>query len=232
MKPFRFQKFEIKQSREVFRVGTDGVLLGALVSVAQSENALEVGVGTGLISLMLAQRNSELKIVAIDIDPKAALLAKENFQASSFSARLSVQHKDFKELSQETLYDLIVSNPPYFSPNDSIKDRVARQTVNLNFPELIEGVRRHLSPNGIFSVVIPSQFTTEFTESATQAGLHLVRMVSVQGVSSGPIVRVVLEFKFEKQNLIKENLTVEEKPRVFSKQYLELTKEFHLFNRD
>ncbi len=232
MKPFRFKKFEIKQSSKVFRVGTDGVLLGALASVTQSKNALEVGVGTGLISLMLAQRNSKLNIKGIDINPLAALLAKENFEASSYSSRLSVEKIDFKELSKRGSYDLIVSNPPYFLPNHSSKDKIARQTLHLNFPELIEGVGRHLSSHGTFSVIIPSQFKDEFAEYAVRVGLFLSRMVSIRGTHSGPVVRVILEFKFGKQDLINESLTIEEKPRVYSKEYLELTKEFHLFNRD
>ncbi|MDO5616038.1 MAG: methyltransferase domain-containing protein, partial [Cruoricaptor ignavus] len=96
MKAFRFQQFEIKQSPNVFRVGTDGVLLGAMCDISGAKNILEIGTGTGLISLMLAQRNRKAEILAIDINPEAVILAKENFAQSPFSERMKVELADFK----------------------------------------------------------------------------------------------------------------------------------------
>ena len=108
-------------------MGTDGVLLGAMCSVENAKNILEVGAGTGLVSLMLAQRNSNAEILAIDIDKNAVKLAEKNFRNSSFSERLRILNQDFKNFNGEEKFDLIVSNPPYFEENNSEKDVVARQ---------------------------------------------------------------------------------------------------------
>ena len=137
MKPFTFQQFTVNQSEDVFRVGTDGVLLGALANISDKKRILEVGTGSGLISLMLAQRNPDCQITAIDINEKAVLLAKENFENSAFSDRLSVMQSDFKNFHDDEAYDLVVSNPPYFDENSSAKDAVARQKIELNFSDLI-----------------------------------------------------------------------------------------------
>jgi tRNA1Val (adenine37-N6)-methyltransferase len=138
MKPFRFQQFSIQQSKNVFRVGTDGVLLGALCSLSSPKNILEVGTGSGLISLMLAQRESSAKILAIDINSEAIELAGINFRNSPFSDRLKTKFQDFKNFESDEKFDLIVCNPPFFEENNSAKDILARQQVELNFENLIE----------------------------------------------------------------------------------------------
>lgn len=113
MKPFRFQQFSVQQSKNVFRVGTDGVLLGALCSLSSPKNILEVGTGSGLISLMLAQRESSAKILAIDINSEAIELAGINFKNSPFSDRLEIKFQDFKNFESDEKFDLIVCNPPF-----------------------------------------------------------------------------------------------------------------------
>ncbi len=230
MKPFRFKKFDIAQSKAVFRVGTDAVLLGAMAEVRGAKIALEVGCGTGIVALMLAQRNPDLKIHAIDISPMAATLASENFQASIFSSRLSVALADFTKLPMEQSYDLIVSNPPYFAPNDSEKDRVARQTLELNFEGLVRSAAKHLASEGILSVVLPNQFKDDFVSLAQEQGLFLVRCIAIQGISGGDTVRVILEFQFRKAPILNQEFTIESSPRVYSEAYLELTKAFHEFS--
>ena len=114
MKPFQFKRFEIQQSKKVFRVGTDGVLLGSLCSVLNAKKALEIGTGTGLISLMVTQRNQTTAILAIDINPEAVQLANENFANSPFQKRISAVHQDLKSWETDEKFDLIFSNPPYF----------------------------------------------------------------------------------------------------------------------
>ena len=117
MKPFHFQRFSIAQSQEVFRVGTDGVLLGALANCMEAQNILEVGTGTGLIALMLAQRNPNAQILALDINEKATELSRENFKNSPFSERLTSINQNFKAFETQQKFDLIVCNPPYFENN-------------------------------------------------------------------------------------------------------------------
>lgn len=150
MKSFKFKQFEIQQSKDVFRVGTDGVLLGALASVNNASKVLEVGTGTGLISLMLAQRISKAEFLGIDINEDAVELTRTNFESSPFALRLKNKLQDFKNFETEEKFDLIVSNPPYFEASESDKDKIARQTIELNFKQLISQSAKLLSENGIF----------------------------------------------------------------------------------
>ncbi len=225
MKPFRFQQFEIQQSKQVFRVGTDGVLLGAMANV--SGRVLEVGTGTGLISLMLAQRFPKSLITAIDIDPNAAQLAQTNFQNSPFSDRLGVLNIDFKALNPPYPFDYIVSNPPYFEANASQKDILARQKLELDFPTLISKSFSLLSPKGALIVIIPSTEAKGFIDTALQQGFFLKQIVNIYGIQGGALKRNLLELS--KLNLPTQstNFTIESSPRQYSPQYLSLTQNFH-----
>ena len=231
MKPFRFQKFEIQQSKNVFRVGTDGVLLGALCDVSNAEKVLEIGSGTGLISLMIAQRNSFSDILALDINEVAVNLTKQNFENSPFFERLKVAHEDFKNFQTPEKFDFIVSNPPYFDENSSQKDILARQNVELNFKDLIEKSSKFLQEKGILSVIIPSDFTKEFIETANDFKLNLVRKVNIFGIENGVLKRNILEFSKSEKIWVEEHFVIEKSPRKYSDQYLELTKEFHIFGK-
>ena len=231
MKPFRFQIFDILQHKNVFRVGTDGVLLGALCQVENAQKILEVGTGTGLISLMLAQRNANAEITALDLNEDAVKLAQENFKNSPFSERLQVFHQDFKTFESQKEYDFVVCNPPFFEENNSVKDILARQQVELTFRNLIEKASKILSSEGIFSVIIPSESAQEFENLAQDFDLHLVRKINIFGIENGVLKRNVLEFSKKKSALETLDFTIEKSPRKYSDQYLELTKEFHVFGK-
>ncbi|MEY8761167.1 tRNA1(Val) (adenine(37)-N6)-methyltransferase [Chryseobacterium tongliaoense] len=229
MKPFRFKQFDIQQSNDVFRVGTDGVLLGALASVSDASKVLEVGTGTGLISLMLAQRNTDADFLGIDINEDAASLTKLNFENSVFASRLKNIHRDFKAFEMEERFDLIVSNPPYFEESDSGKDKIARQTVELNFRQLITKASQFLSGNGIFSVIIPVEAGEAFISMGKENRLFLNRRVNIKGIESSKTKRLILEFSLAETMLQESDFIIEKSPRQYSDQYLELTKEFHVF---
>lgn len=231
MKPFVFQKFQISQSKNVFRVGTDGVLLGALASVKNSEKVLEVGTGTGLVSLMLAQRNPNAKILALDISEEAAQLSGNNFRESVFNSRISAIHQDFKNFETEEKFDFIVSNPPYFEENNSEKDKIARQKTELNFSELIQKSSELISENGAFSVIIPSDSTEFFISESLRFQLKLVRKINVFGILGGTLRRNILEFSKTDFPLEIIDFNIEKSPRNYSDQYLELTKDFHIFKK-
>ena len=231
MKPFRFQKFDILQHKNVFRVGTDGVLLGALCQVENAQKILEVGTGTGLISLMLAQRNANAEITALDLNEDAVKLAQENFKNSPFSKRLQFFHQDFKTFESQEKFDFVVCNPPFFEENNSVKDVLARQQVELTFRNLIEKASKILSSEGIFSVIIPSESVQEFENLAEDFDLYLVRKVNIFGIENGVLKRNVLEFSKKKSALETLDFTIEKSPRKYSDQYLELTKEFHVFGK-
>lgn len=229
MKPFTFKHFEIQQSRNVFRVGTDGVLLGILTDVENAEKVLEIGTGTGLISLMLAQRNLNASFLGLDINEEAVLLTRANFERSPFHARLKNIHQDLKTFKTEKKFDLIVSNPPYFEESGSDKDKVARQTVELNFQQLIEASVQLLTDQGVLSVIIPAEAGEGFTETALENGLFLKRRVNIKGIEHSKTKRFVLDFSFVDHPVEDFDFVVEKSPRQYSDQYLELTKEFHVF---
>lgn len=231
MKPFRFQQFEVQQSSEVFRVGTDAVLLGILSNVHQARAILEVGTGTGIVALMLAQRNSEANILGIDINPEAVQISQDNFYNSPFADRVQSQHQDFKNFETEERFDLIVSNPPYFETNSSEKDILARQRLELDFSDLIQNASQLLSDEGLFSVIIPIDSEKEFTKICLNNKLFLQRKIIIKGINTAKPKRVVLEYSFQKSEVTEEYFVIEKSPRVYSDEYLELTKDFHIFNK-
>lgn len=229
MKSFKFKQFEIQQSADVFRVGTDGVLLGALANVDVAENVLEIGTGTGLVSLMLSQRNVSADFLGIDINEEAVYLTKLNFENSPFNVRLKNILQDFKTFETDKKFDLIISNPPYFETSDSVKDKIARQTIELNFRQLISKSANLLSENGIFSVIIPYEAGKGFIEIAKENDLFLNRKINIYGIENSKIKRLVLEFSLNESDLYESDFIIEKSPRKYSDHYLELTKEFHVF---
>ncbi|MEF9477087.1 tRNA1(Val) (adenine(37)-N6)-methyltransferase [Chryseobacterium sp. RRHN12] len=229
MKPFIFKQFEIQQSKDVFRVGTDGVLLGALADVELASRVLEVGTGTGLISLMLAQRNLHAEFLGLDINEDAAQLTRLNFENSPFRVRLKNNHQDFKTFETRDRFDLIISNPPYFEESGSEKDKIARQTVELNFRQLITKAAELLSGSGIFSVIIPVEAGEIFVSIGKENNLYLRRKINIKGIEGSKTKRLILEFSSEAKEIDESDFIVEKSPRQYSDPYLELTKEFHVF---
>ena len=231
MKPFRFQQFSIQQSKDVFRVGTDGVLLGAMCNVKNAKKILEIGTGTGLISLMLAQRNVSAKISAIDINENAVKLASENFRNSIFNENLKVELKDFKNFETNENFDLVVCNPPFFEENASAKDVLARQQVELNFRNLVEKSTEIITKKGILSIILPSEAATDVKSLAEEFNLYLVREINIYGIESWNLKRNILEFSLAQKPLEISDFVIEKSPREYSDQYLNLTKNFHVFGK-
>lgn len=231
MKPFRFQQFSIQQSKDVFRIGTDGVLLGAMCNVTNAKKILEIGTGTGLISLMLAQRNVSAKILAIDINESAVKLASENFRNSIFNENLKVELKDFKNFETNENFDLVVCNPPFFEENASAKDVLARQQVELNFRNLVEKSTEIITKKGILSIILPSEAATDVKSLAEEFNLYLVREINIYGIEGGNLKRNILEFSLVQKPLEISDFVIEKSPREYSDQYLNLTKNFHVFGK-
>ncbi len=233
MKPFHFQQFSVQQHSEVFRVGTDGVLLGALAQIEETTaSVLEVGTGSGIITLMLAQRYPEATFAAIDINPLAARLAGNNFKASPWSNRLTATVADFRNFETKFTVNHIVCNPPYFEANDSGKDLWARQQLLLTFSDLIQTSSKMLASSGKLSVIIPADSEKTFTEISEQHQLFKSRQVMIFGRRGGQPKRVVLEYiKNTNVQLSEEELVLENNPREYSQEYLELTKDFHIFKK-
>ncbi|PIE50833.1 MAG: tRNA (adenine-N(6)-)-methyltransferase [Flavobacteriales bacterium] len=229
MKKFRFQQFEIQQSKKIFRVGTDAVLLGTLANIEHSENILEVGTGTGIISLMLAQRNPKAHFLGLDIDENAVEFTRINFKNSPFSDRMRVILQDFKHFHTDCQYDLIISNPPYFEKNVSDKDVVARQRLTLDFESLVQKSVGLLTENGRLCIIIPFEFSNEVEKFAQKENLFLKTKINIYGIQGGKQRRVILTFSKQAQKVLERDFVIEKSPRNYSDEYLAITKDFHIF---
>lgn len=231
---FCFKKFKIDQERCAMKIGTDGVLLGAWTSLEiEPESILDIGTGTGVISLMLAQRSDAHTIDALEIDESAYEQCVDNFEASPWGDRVYCYHAGLEEFVDEIedSYDLIVSNPPFYrevvSSGDVSRD-MARQNDSLPFLELLEGVSKLLSENGFFSTIIPFMEEGRFVELAIALKLFPKRITQVKGNKEAPFKRSLLEFSRRKQQVIMAELIIEEERHVYTKDYIKLTKDFYL----
>lgn len=216
------------------KIGTDGVLLGTWASMDKKPNAiLDIGAGTGLLSLMLAQRSLAENIEALEINEDAYEQCVENFEASPWANRLFCYHAGLDEFIEELTepYDLIISNPPFYSEDVSSGNTsrdTARQNQSLPFDELLEGVSKLLAPNGLFTTIIPFKEEQAFVILAASFGLFPDRILRVKGNSSTEIKRSLLEFSFKEAEVSEDELTIEIKRHEYTEQYIELTNEFYL----
>lgn len=219
------------------KVGTDGVLLGAWCSLKNSpKTILDVGTGTGIISLMLAQRSSAATIDGVEIDYSAYEQTVDNFENSNWSDRLYCYNASFQKFAEETnnekvTYDLIVSNPPFYNEDNITTNpsrNKARFTTFLTFKELIQGVSKILSKSGFFSTIIPFKHENEFISLAHQHNLYLNKICRVKGNKNSDIKRILLTFSFIKTEINETNLIIENSRHKYTKEYIELTNSFYL----
>ena len=228
---FKFKQFTVHQQRSAMKVGTDGVLIGAWASVRPADRALlDIGTGTGLIALMLAQRNPKAEVVAVEIDTESAAQASENVAESPWSDRIKVERCAVQEFTPTMKFDLIVSNPPYFVDSLKCPDEsrnTARHTDTLSFAELMHTAERLLAPDGRLAVIVPA----EAALSVIAAGkLHLVRRCDVRTKPNGAPKRVMLEFSPRFEGVAtREELTIGDGSNGgYSPEYIALTRDFYL----
>ncbi len=230
---FRFKKFTIQQSKCAMKVGTDGVLLGAWVSVKNCHNILDVGTGTGLIALMLAQRSNAI-VDGIDIDGDAVIQATENASSSPFKDRVNIYHLSFDDYSATTkqLYDLIVSNPPYFkqslkSPDN--KRTIARHTDNLSFTELIENGKSLLTSDGRIAFILPAKQEKELIDCLHANQMKMIRKTVVFPTPNAQPKRLLVEIsKIMDLTCEEDELIIEKSRHVYTDDYTDLTAGFYL----
>jgi tRNA1Val (adenine37-N6)-methyltransferase len=229
---FRFRQFIIHQEKTAMKVGTDSVLLGSWCDPQGCSRILDVGTGTGILALMLAQR-SEAIIDAIDSDPQAAEQAAGNFALSPWKDRLKAEHLDFAGLLAQNRqkYELVVCNPPYF--RDSLRPpspgrSMARHTDTLQAGELIKGTASLLSENGHFCLVFPAEDEDRMREISAANRLFPSRILRVRPVPSKNFSRVLMELSFREEVAAESELVIENGGRHrYSPEYLELTKEYY-----
>lgn len=234
---FQFKQFTIEQDRCAMKVGTDGVLLGALTSLENNpQTFLDIGAGTGLIALMLAQRSVAEQIDAIEIDEDAYEQCVENFENSPWADRLFCFHASLDEFAEEMegeKYDLIVSNPPFFIPNEREVNlpenrKKARFYDSLPFEDLVGYASQLLSENGELAVVIPFAEEVRFLGLAKQFGLFLHRITRVRGTASTPVKRSFLQFSFTEQKIQESELVLEISRHNYTEEFKSLMKDFYL----
>jgi tRNA1Val (adenine37-N6)-methyltransferase len=233
-KPFKFKQFTIYQDRCAMKIGTDGVLLGAWTNISNSpESILDIGSGTGIIGLMLAQRCYADTIDAIEIDEDAFEQCVENFEASPWADRLFCYHASLDEFLDEVddKYDLIISNPPFYSEEvssgDSARDR-ARQNSSLPFSLLFKGVSGLLSEKGIFALVIPYKEEKSVLQEALKLRLYPARLQRVKGHPDSEVKRSLIEFHFKNTEVLTNELIIEKSRHEYTEDYINLTKDFYL----
>ncbi|MEB8327912.1 methyltransferase [Flavobacteriaceae bacterium KMM 6897] len=233
-KPFQFKQFSVDQDQCAMKIGTDGVLLGAWSRIDKRPFAiLDIGTGTGLIALMMAQRSDAEMIDAIEIDGEAYEQSVENFEGSPWADRLYCYHAGLDEFVAELdeKYDLIISNPPFYSeevPSGSDARDIARQNIALPFDELLDGVSKLLEDEGVFSTIIPYKEEEAFIKMASSFNLFPNRATRVKGNPGAEIKRSLLEFSFSENSMACSELTIEVKRHQYTQEYIELTKEFYL----
>lgn len=236
--PFQFKQFTVAHDRCAAKIGTDGVLLGAWTSLDnEPDSILDIGTGTGVIALMLAQRSFAETIDAMELDDEAYEQATDNFENSDWGDRLFCYHAHLYEFATEIddQYDLIVSNPPFYesdykSPN-AARDQ-ARFDDAMPFELLIGAVQRLLSKDGSFHVIIPYLRTQEFIDIAERGGLFPIRITQVQGTPTSELKRSLMEFCFRESTPATtpqiQTLIIEKSRHEHTDDYIDLVKDFYL----
>jgi tRNA1Val (adenine37-N6)-methyltransferase len=229
---FSLKQFTIYQDKCAFKVGTDGVLLGAYADVSKAARILDIGTGTGLIALMLAQR-CNADISAIEPDQESFSQACANFEGSNWKDRIKAENISLQDFFPgDDKFDLIITNPPYFT--DSLKNpdpgkAAARHNFLLGNDDLLTGVRRLLSNEGKFQIILPYSEGNVFIATARGHGFYCSDILKIKPLPTSEIRRMILTFSTNRQKTTEKFLTIEHgKHHEFTEEYITLTREFYL----
>ncbi|MBQ0770044.1 MAG: methyltransferase [Bizionia sp.] len=233
-KPFQFKEFTVNQDQCAMKIGTDGVLLGAWATLNHHPfSILDIGAGTGVVALMLAQRSGAEVIDALEIDEQAYEQCVDNFEFSPWGDRLFCYHAALQEFAEEIddTYDLIVSNPPFYTEdyksNNAQRD-LARFSDAMPFHHLTQSVNKLLSETGKFVVIIPFKNEDECIALASAENLFPNHILRVRGTNTSELIRSLIAFSFEKTVVNYEELTIETSRHNYTADYKKLTKYFYL----
>ena len=232
---FNFKQFSVQQNLCSMKVGTDGVLLGAWTNTYNTSRILDIGTGTGLIALMLAQRSDAI-ITAVDAEENACEQATINFNSSPWKDRLTIVHSKIQDLCGDEKFDLVVSNPPYFSgyySSDDLSRDIARSAdILLSYEDLIASAKRLLKEDGRLSLILPADQQERIIAIASQFGLALSRLTFVKTKNTKEAKRILIEFvnDLSDTEVIEGELIIQldDNGRVYTKEYINLTKDFYL----
>lgn len=234
MSEFKFKQFTVKQNKCAMKIGTDGVLLGSWATLDHNPfSILDIGAGTGVLSLMMSQRSQAEMIDAIEIDDNAYEQCVDNFEQAPWSDRLFCYHASLLEFAEEIedKYDLIICNPPFYSEDYKSKNKqrdLARFQDAMPFEHLVESVSKLLSEGGVFSVIVPFKEEEDFVGLALKQKLFQNRTLHVKGNTDSTIKRSLIEFSFTKKPSITETLVIETSRHQYTQEYINLTKYFYL----
>lgn len=227
---FRFKEFTILQDKCAMKVGTDGVLLGAWAR--GGKEILDIGTGTGLIALMMAQRYSNAHVTAVELDHEAAIQAWQNAESSPFANRIDIIESDIKDYAPSLQYDCIVSNPPYFNSSlkaPDAKRSTARHTDSLSYRSLFVAVARLLRDDGEFSAIIPDDCLTNFVAEAYMAGMSPTRRTAIHTTRKKKAKRYLLAFsKSHTEDFQNDVQYIQKADGSRTEWYDELTKNFYI----
>ena len=232
--PFKFKQFSVNQDRCAMKIGTDAVLLGAWVNLENNPfSILDIGAGTGILSLMLAQRSYAELIDALEIDDNAYEQCVGNFEQSPWGDRLFCYHASLQQFTEEIedKYDLIISNPPFYSEDYKTENEsrdLARFNDAMPFDHLIESASLLLSEEGNFSVIIPFKEEKKIIDLASKVKLYPNKILHVKGNPSSEIKRSLICFSFRENGINIDELIIETKRHQYTDDYINLTKDFYL----
>tara|TARA_B100001094_G_scaffold329320_1_gene391780 strand:+ start:640 stop:1362 length:723 start_codon:yes stop_codon:yes gene_type:complete len=229
--PFQFKKFSITQNNAAMKIGTDGILLGAWTKTSNYKNGLDIGTGTGVISLMLCQRIIEIQMDSIENSTGALKDAAINIKNSCWKNRINLINENFQNFIPKKKYDLIISNPPFFSkslrPENSERLK-ARHQEDLNFEDILKFSQKYLETNGSLNLILPYNQKDKVYHLSRKYGLFIIRNCLVSPKPDKKPHRILMEFSFNKIEIQNEYLTIEENGRhQYSEDYKKLTREFY-----
>ena len=233
-KPFQFKQFSVAQDRCAMKVGTDAVLLGAWSALDHMPNTiLDIGSGTGILALIMAQRSTAELIDALEIDADAYEQCVHNFETSDWGDRLFCYHASLDEFVDEIEdnYDLIISNPPFYTDHFKSRNEArnkARFEDALPFEELLTSVSKLLSVTGQLNVIIPFSEEINFISLAKNVDLYPIRILRVRGLEESPVKRSLISFTFQENKIEVSELTIEITRHHYTQEYINLTKDFYL----
>lgn len=229
---FRFKEFEINQEGCAMKINTDGVLLGAYVQANNPYRILDIGTGTGVIALMLAQRFQDANFDAVEIDIDAYQTSLDNFKNSPFASRIKGNLGSFEDLQVANKYDLIVSNPPFYTNslhNPDARKKIARHADFDFFKKLVDFAKTNLSDKGQLDLILPNELAEYVINEGKRQGLHLIKLVAIKSFSDSEVIRNIISLSRQTTEAFKkEEFVIYQEKSVYSEAYRTILKPFFL----